>query len=169
MLIQGTSITVTYKKVTGIKKVYYNHEEILKPFFNEATVLPVPDDAPVEIPRIIVKTLNEHAQLNISLVAATFEVHYDAGFERNWDACSKYIVERMTKVFEFLNILTDNTYEYVGLVSRLVYDEVNQNGAMKIAENLLNSKKINNIYENFQNSVFYSSFGNFFLKPLIII
>lgn len=147
MLIQGTSITVTYKKVTGIKKVYYNHEEILKPFFNEATVLPVPDDAPVEIPRIIVKTLNEHAQLNISLVAATFEVHYDAGFERNWDACSKYIVERMTKVFEFLNILTDNTYEYVGLVSRLVYDEVNQNGAMKIVENLLNSKKINNIYD----------------------
>ena len=71
MLIQGTSITVTYKKIEGIKKVYYNNEEILKSFFNEATVLPVPDDAPVEIPRIIIKTLNEHAQLNISPVAAT--------------------------------------------------------------------------------------------------
>ena len=37
MLIQGTSITVTYKKIEGIKKVYYNNEEILKSFFNEAT------------------------------------------------------------------------------------------------------------------------------------
>ena len=26
MLIQGTSITVTYKKIEGIKKVYYNNE-----------------------------------------------------------------------------------------------------------------------------------------------
>ena len=46
MLIQGTSITVNYKKIEGIKKVYYNNEDILKDFFNEAAVLPVPDDAP---------------------------------------------------------------------------------------------------------------------------
>ena len=29
MLIQGTSITITYKKIEGIKKAYYNNEEIL--------------------------------------------------------------------------------------------------------------------------------------------
>ncbi len=28
MLIQGTSITVTYKKIEGIKKVYYNNGEM---------------------------------------------------------------------------------------------------------------------------------------------
>ena len=38
MLIQGTSITVNYKKIEGIKKVYYNNEDILKDFFNEAAV-----------------------------------------------------------------------------------------------------------------------------------
>lgn len=147
MVIQETSITVTYKKIEGIKKVYYNNESILKQFFNEATVLPIPDDAPVEIPRIIIKTLHEHAQLNISPVAATFEVHYDTEFERNWDACSNYLVERMAKVFEFLNILTNNTYEYVGLVSKVLYDEVSKNGANKISESLLNSQKIKNIYD----------------------
>lgn len=114
MLIQGTSITITYKKIEGIKKAYYNNEEILKQYFNEATALPIPDDAPIDIPRIIVKTINEHAQLNISPTATTFEVHYDAGFERNWDVCSEYIKKRMTNVFEFLNILTNNTYEYIG-------------------------------------------------------
>ena len=74
MLIQGTSITITYKKIEGIKKAYYNNEEILKQYFNEATALPIPDDAPIDIPRIIVKTINEHAQLNISPTATTFEV-----------------------------------------------------------------------------------------------
>lgn len=147
MLIQGTSITVTYKKIEGIKKVYYNNEEILKEFFNEATVLPVPDEAPVEIPRIIIKILNEHAQLNISPVATTFEVHYDAGFEKNWDSCANYLVERMTRVFEFLKLLTNNTYEYVGLVSTILYDEVDENGAKKLSHSLLRSDKINNIHD----------------------
>lgn len=147
MLIQGTSITVTYKKIEGIKKVYYNNEEILKGLFNEATVLPIPDDAPVEIPRIIIKTINEHAQLNISPIAATFEVHYDSGFERNWDACANYLAERMAKVFEFLNILTNNTYEYIGLVTNICYDEVSQKGAEKLTHSLLNTRNIKDIYD----------------------
>lgn len=147
MLIQGTSITITYKKIEGIKKAYYNNEEILKQYFNEATALPIPDDAPIDIPRIIVKTINEHAQLNISPTATTFEVHYDAGFERNWDVCSEYIKKRMTNVFEFLNILTNNTYEYIGLVSNIVYDEISQNGAQKLSQSLLKTTKISNIYD----------------------
>lgn len=147
MLIQGTSITVTYKKIQGIKKAYYNNEEILKEYFNEATVLPVPDDAPVEIPRIMIKTLHEHAQLNISPIAATFEVKYDAGFERNWKICSEYITERMIKVFEFLNLLTDNNYNYVGLISNVLYDDISQGGADKLSKVLLNSKKIKGIYD----------------------
>jgi len=147
MLIQGTSISVTYKRIDGIKKAYYNNEELLRGFFNEATVLPIPDDAPVGIPRIIIKTLHEHAQLNISPVAATFEVHYNDGFEKDWDACAKYIIDRMSKVFEFLNILTSNNYEYIGVVSNIIYDEVKDGGAKKISKTLLNSENISDIYD----------------------
>lgn len=147
MLLQGTSISVTYKKIDGIKRAYYNNEEILKKYFNEATVLPIPDDAPVEIPRIVIRTLHEHAQLNISPVTATFEVQYDSGFERNWDRCSQYIIERMNKVFEFLNILTNNSYEYIGVVSNIIYDEIEHDGAKRIAQTLLNSEKIKDIYD----------------------
>ena len=119
MLIQGTSITIMYKRIEGIKKAYYNNENILKEFFNEATVLPVPDEAPDEIPRILIKTLNEHAQLNISPIATTFEIFYNDGFERDWKACASYIFKRMEKIFEFLNMLTNNNYEYIGLVTRI--------------------------------------------------
>ena len=147
MLIQGSSITVMYKKIDGIKKAYYNNEEILKDYFNEATVLPVPDDAPVEIPRIIIKTLHEHAQLNISPIASTFEVYYNDGYERNWNTYSEYIIARMAKVFEFLNILTNNSYEYVGLVTNILYDEVNQGGTQKISNTLLNACEIRDIYD----------------------
>lgn len=53
----------------------------------------------------------------------------------------------MAKVFEFLNILTENTYEYIGLVSNIIYDETKREGTKKIAANLLNTQKINNIYD----------------------
>lgn len=136
MLIRGTSITVMYKRIEGIKKFYYNHEDILRDYFSEATALPIPDDAPMEIPRIITKTLHEHAQLNISPIAATFQINYNDGFESNWGLCSGYIQNRMTKVFDFLNLLTDNHYEYIGLVSDVIYDEIRQNGSKKIIQDI---------------------------------
>lgn len=147
MLIQKTSISVAYKRIDGIKKAYLDNKGLLKDHFNEATVLPIPDDAPVEIPRIMIRTLHEHAQLNISPIAATFEIYYDGGYERDWKACVKYIKKRMEKVFTFLNILTKNDYEYIGLVSYIIYDEVKQDGIKKIADTLLNPKKINGIYD----------------------
>lgn len=147
MTIQETSITVNYNKIDGIKRAYYNNEEILKEFFNEATVLPVPDDAPVEIPRIIIKTLNEHAQLNISPVATTFLVRYDSGYEENWKECAEYIKKRMAPVFKLLNTLTNNNYNYIGLVSNVIYDEVKSGSAEKLTNTLLNSQKIKDIYD----------------------
>lgn len=147
MLFQGTSVSVAYNRIEQIKKVYYTNVDILKEYFNEATVLPVPEDAPDEIPRIIVKTLHEHAQLNISPVAATFEVHYNEGFEKDWESCEKYIRERMNKVFEFLNLFTYNQYSYVGVVSSVLYDEVSSNGTRKLADKLLNAANIKNIYD----------------------
>ncbi len=147
MLIQKSAITVKYKRIDGIKRIYYNNEKIFKNYFNEATVLPVPDDAPTEIPRIIIKTLHDHAQLNISPEATTFEVFYDEGFERDWTKCSQYIEARMESVFAFLNLLTDNNYEYIGVVSYILFDEIEKDGTAILAERLLKSEKIKHIYD----------------------
>lgn len=53
----------------------------------------------------------------------------------------------MTKVLEFLNILTNNNYEYIGLVCNVIYDEVKRDGAKILSSTLLNTKKIKDIYD----------------------
>ncbi len=53
----------------------------------------------------------------------------------------------MSKVFEFLNILTNNDYEYIGVVTNVICDEVTNEGAKKISKTLLNSEKISDIYD----------------------
>ena len=148
MYVQGTSISVIYNRIEGIKKAYYKNEHILKEFFNEASVFPVPDDAPVEIPRILISTRHDHAKLSISPVTATLRVEYNDGFEKDWEKCSNYLQQRMSKVFEFLNLLTDNNYKYIGVVTDVIYDDgIDDGAAKKISNVLLNTKKINNLYD----------------------
>lgn len=53
----------------------------------------------------------------------------------------------MARVFDFLNILTNNNYEYIGVVSNIVYDEISQDGGKRIISTLLNSKNISGIYD----------------------
>ena len=84
MLIKNTSISIKYQKIDNLKKNYFLNEDILKEHFNEATVLPIPDDAPLEIPRIIIKSLYEHSKLNISPIATTLQINYNEGFETDW-------------------------------------------------------------------------------------
>ncbi len=147
MLIQSTSVTVNYKKIDSIKKAYINNEEKLKNHFNSGTVLPIPDDAPLEYPRIMATTHNEHGQLSISPTGTTFRVVYNNGFEQDWGKCSDYLKKRMYSVFSLLNSFTEDTYEYIGLVSTILFDDIKNNGTRIIAKNLLKSQNINDLYD----------------------
>lgn len=147
MLIQETSISLRYKKIDNLKKTYFINEHILKEQFNEATVLPIPDDAPFDVPRIIVKSKNEHSQLNITPVNATLQITYNDGFERDWNSCKQYILEKMNSVFEFLNILTNNEYEYMGIVSTILMDEYKGDTTRLLSQNLLNGNMKRDIYD----------------------
>lgn len=147
MLIKNTSISIKYKKIDNLKISYFMNKEKLDKHFNEATVLPIPDDAPLEIPRIIIKSSNEHSQLNISPIASTLQINYDNGFEEDWEKCEEYIQEKMKIVFLFLNILTKNEYEYIGIVSEIFLDEYPENGAKILAHNLLKNSEGLSIYD----------------------
>lgn len=146
MRIQETTVTITYNRVDNIKRSYLQYKDLLK-HFNEATMLPIPDDAPLEIPRIIIKSLNEHAQLNISPIATTLAVKYDNGFENNWQMCSGYLNERIVSIFDLLDRITNQNYKYIGLVSTILFDDVTKNGAQVITRNLLNTEKIKDLYD----------------------
>lgn len=147
MLIKNTSISIKFKRIDNLKKKYFLNEDILKEHFNEATVLPIPDDAPLEIPRIIIKSSNEHSQLNISPIAATLQIDYNDGFEKDWKKCEQYIRQKMKIVFSFLNILTNNEYEYIGVVTEVLLDEYMKNGARILAHNLLKNSDDSSIYD----------------------
>jgi len=142
MLIKNTSISIKYNKIDNLKRKFFHNEDLMREFFNEASVLPIPDDAPPEIPRIIIKSFNEHSQLNISPIASTLQISYNDGFERDWKSCKRYIRQKMGVVFSLLNVLTNNVYEYIGVVAEVLLDEHMNNGAQILAQNLLKNSDL---------------------------
>jgi hypothetical protein len=65
----------------------------------------------------------------------------------DWAKCSQYIKERMRCIFDLLNIITKDSYEYIGLVSTILFDDIKENGTNVIANNLIKSKNINDLYD----------------------
>ncbi len=147
MVFQNTSVSVTYNRIEKINETYYKNKQILNDFFDEGTVFSMPENAPLEVPRIIINTHHRHGTLNISPIATTFSVIYNDGFEKDWDSCVGYIRERMNSVFMFLDSLTNNNYSYIGVVTNLIYDEILQDGCKVLSDKLLNSQKINGLYD----------------------
>ena len=146
MLFQGMLVSVSYKRIDELKKIFFNNEKLLKNYFNEATVLPIPDDASLHFPRIITTTLHEHAQLSISPVTTTFEVFYNEGYEKSWAACFSYLINKISKVFDFLDKITDQNYNNIGVISNVVLDEIQENARQKLLDVLFRNTNIRNIY-----------------------
>ena len=52
----------------------------------------------------------------------------------------------MSSVFDFLNLMTDNDYEYIGVVSNIIVDDIQKEGARVLSNNLL-KRKLDNIFD----------------------
>lgn len=50
-------------------------------------------------------------------------------------------------IFEFLNMLTNNNYEYIGLVTRIIFDDIKNDGSKQLADVLLKTDKIKKIHD----------------------
>lgn len=145
MIIQNSAINIMFPRSENIKKQYIINEDILKEKFNEANILPIPDEAPVEIPRIIVKTKGEHSQLSIAPEAANFQTVYTDEHTRDWGICEEYINSRIEDVFCLTDKFTSKKYKYIGIVANLIWDDVQENGNKELFYNLFGKVPGNNL------------------------
>lgn len=120
MKILSTQFNVFYPSIQGIRKYFLDIEEKLKDYFQVPfNLIPVPDDAPVEIPRIIATSKHGHSQLSISLNNAGLTTQYNENFESNWAACRDYLEGKINKYISVLSQLCEDRFLYSGLIIQL--------------------------------------------------
>lgn len=145
MVIQNTAVNIIFSKIDNIKRKYILNEEILKEKFNEANILPIPDDAPMEIPRILIKSKGEHSQLNIAPESINLQTTYTDEYVNNWNLCEAYISSRAKDIFKLADQFTSGKYHYIGIVTNLIWDPVQQQGHKVLFHNLLGCEAADNL------------------------
>ncbi len=93
-IVVKSRLSVLYEPITGIRKKIFQIEEELKEHFLAPNLIPVPDDAPGEIPRIELRSKNGHTGLRFSQIRADMITEYDHAFNKNQQLCFDYVAEK---------------------------------------------------------------------------
>ncbi|WP_235592106.1 hypothetical protein [Leptospira noguchii] len=116
----------------------------MKPF----TMVPVPDDAPEEIPRIQARSLNNHSNLNISQTNISLVSNYDNGWEKDWSKCLEYIQTNQDLLYKISNSLSNASLLYCGLTISIFFPFEDEKHVMEhINKVFFPSKKLDNLHE----------------------
>jgi len=142
MIIQNTNFNIFYPKIPNLRRKVVDYEEKFTTFFLPFKILPIPDDAPEEIPRIMMSTINGHSSLNLSLTGAAFTTNYDEKFNYDWEKCLGYLNDRIIKVYDILDTLKQDRFLFSGLLTQIFINEFTENPVDLIQNKILklNSK-----------------------------
>lgn len=145
MKICQTSLNIVFPPIKNFRKNYINSEEKLIGPFLQPTLLPVPDNADHDIPRVVATTRGGHSTLNMGLSVASFVTTYDNEYTDDWSKCQEYIENHTAGIDEFLCELTDRR-TFVGLITNLELDGNNE-GTQRLKQILFDNNKFTDAYD----------------------
>jgi len=158
MLIKNTRFNLVYPRINNLRRKAFEIEDKLEGYFHPLTLIPVPDEAPEEIPRMSTTSKNGHSQLNISLSNAQLVTEYSQDFENDWEKCLSYIEERIDSLFLVLSEYSHNEYLFSGLTTEIIFDNKEvENPISLLKEKFFNLKVNESIYELEQKLTFIVS------------
>src|SRR5690606_7925747 len=88
------------------------------------TIIPIPDEAPEEIPRISTSSHHGHSQLNVSLTNAQITTNYDENFEQDREGCLGYLKDRVSHITDVLSPYVEGGFLFSGLTTELVIENL---------------------------------------------
>jgi hypothetical protein len=104
MTIMNSGFNLIFPPVQNIReKIFWMEEQLAEYFPGPFALFPLPNEAPIEMPRISATTHHGFSTLNISLNSIQLTSNFNSDFSGNWEKCESYLRERVLKI---VNILT---------------------------------------------------------------
>lgn len=136
MKIRQTNVNLVYPKVSNYRKKFTEAEDVLKDDFMPAAILPIPDQIQDEVPRAIVQSKQGHSVLNVALTVSTLATTYTDEFINDWKLCEEYLRKRCDGLYQLVGKLSDSHYRYVGLITYIEFDDINESSLDILKESL---------------------------------
>ena len=105
MKILSTQYNILYSRISNLRKIILGYEDMLLDEFTHCQVIPIPDEAPPEIPRVTTTTKSGYSTLQISLTGTVFHTIYDNNFNEDWDKCHNYLNKKSKFIYGVMNCL----------------------------------------------------------------
>lgn len=142
MIIQNATYSIIYPKANNIRRDLFNLEDELEGIFVKPfALLPIPDEAPEEIPRIQATSKYGHSNLSVSLNTAQITVNFDENYAKNKDKCLEYITNRIYKIFNAIKTKVSDKCLFSGLTLNILFDDLKDENPIDIITNNLYKAK----------------------------
>ena len=124
MIVLNTQYNVLYPRLSDIRRRVVEYEDILSSEFLPYEILPIPDNAPSDIPRVTITTKHGHSMLQMSLTGAAFQTAYDDEFNKCWNTCHDYLTKRTTQVFDIISYISSEQIHMQGFTAQIILDNL---------------------------------------------
>ena len=130
MIIQSSTFSLFFAPNSGIRESIFKLEKHFGDFQKPFTLIPLPQDAPLEIPRIIANTISGHSQLSICGNNMQLLTRYDSNFNSDVSKCVGYVREKCRSIVDSLSIINEGkengtAFYYSGLSMTLTFEDLN--------------------------------------------
>lgn len=111
MIIQSCTFTVYFPPNTNIREQIFKLESHFEDFQKPFTLIPVPPDAPIELPRIIATSKYGHSCLTICGNSVQLVTNFDSEYNQDVQKCIGYVRSKCHSIVSALLIINGNAYE----------------------------------------------------------
>ena len=121
--IESMQFNIFYSEIKDMRGKSNFIEKHFEIYFPEPfNILPVPDNAPAEIPRMIGVSTNQHSTLQISANTTQLHVNIDGDYCKDMKKCFEYMRDRMEAIKEIIKKLNVNIL-FAGLIIQIRNDK----------------------------------------------
>ena len=155
MIVESCSFTVHFPNNQKIREKFFLLEKHFEGFQKPFTLMPVPEDAPIEIPRIIAMTEKQHSQLIITGNTAQISTNFDENYNKDISKCISYVKDKSSSIITSIPLFGAEIdgkpkFYFSGLTINSMFTEEDgiYNPSNYISENFINCKSNLNLDEN---------------------
>lgn len=146
MIITNTIFVINFNPISDLKKKFVFSSDDLNQHFNEPTILPIPENAPDDIPRIICQSKNGHSELTITKMSIQLHTRYDNEYQNDWEKCKLYLILKIHAIIELLTRM-DCIFGFSGLTTQVLEDSTENNGTKDLIDKFCRTKYSSDIYD----------------------
>lgn len=130
MNIQSCTFTIYFPPNNRVREQLFKLENHFIDFQKPFTLVSLPPDAPIELPRIVAISKNGHSQLTICGSNAQLTTSFDDAYNHDIEKCITYVHQKCKSIVEALSIINEGMliddaakFYYSGLSMSISMDE----------------------------------------------